>query len=166
LAHEFQPHFLERSSKMTIYDAAIFVAGLALASVSVSCSAAQPLEHYLTALEKQSWQAWQQQDAGFWDKFLSDDHVELGPYGASTKQQVVGAIARRICTVRSWLVDKFSYRRVGPDTAMLIYLASQDTSCGGTQVPSPAWASSVYQRRRGRWVNVYYAQTPVAVARH
>jgi hypothetical protein len=142
-------------------------AGPALASIAVACPAAQPLQDYLTGLEKQSWVAWQKQDAGFWDQFLSDDHLELGPYGASSKHDVVGAIAKRICTVRSWSVDKFTFRRVGADTAMLIYLANQDTSCGGNQVPSPAWATSIYQRRHGRWVNVYYAQTPVAApARH
>ena len=29
-------------------------------------------------------------------------------------------------------------------------------------VPSPVWATSLYARRDGRWVNVMYQHTPLA----
>jgi hypothetical protein len=35
------------------------------------------LEKELIALEKQSWEAWKNRDGDFFDRFLSDDHVEI-----------------------------------------------------------------------------------------
>jgi hypothetical protein len=36
------------------------------------------LKDSLVALEKESWRAWQHRDGAFFQKFLSDDHVEVG----------------------------------------------------------------------------------------
>ena len=51
---------------------------------------------------------------------------------------------------------------LGADSAVLVYRAEQSTTCGGAPVPSPAWATSVYVYRGGRWLNVLYQQTPLA----
>lgn len=116
----------------------------------------------LIALEKQSWVAWQKQDASFWRSFLSDDHVELDMgAGAVGKKEVIGAIEAHACTVAGYTVDHFTMRRLDADTALLIYRAEQDTSCGGHKVPAPVWATTLYERRGGRWVNAYYSQTPI-----
>ena len=40
--------------------------------------------------------------------------------------------------------------------------AEQNTTCGEARVPSPVWATSLYAKRAGRWVNVLYQHTPVA----
>ena len=122
-----------------------------------------PVEQQLTALERQSWVAWQSHDVAFWEHFLSDDHVEIQLAGGWTgKRQVIAGIASGSCTVVSWTVDQFSFHRLGPDTAMLIYRATQDTHCGAFTVPSPSLATSLYQRRHGRWENVLYVHTPMA----
>jgi hypothetical protein len=101
-------------------------------------------------------------DSKFWQRFLSDDHVELNGFiGATGKKQVIGGIASGACKVASYSVDHFTFRRFSPDTALVIYRAEQDTSCGGFKVPSPVWATSLYQLRGGRWQNVLYGHTPV-----
>jgi hypothetical protein len=121
----------------------------------------QALERRLIDLEKQSWVAWKNHDAPFWEAFLSDDHVEMGQYGPSTKKDVVAGISSHVCTVAAYQVDHFSFRRIGRDAALLIYRAAQDTKCGTVTVPSPVWATSLYERRGKRWVNVYYGHTPI-----
>lgn len=120
------------------------------------------LEQRLIAFEKDSWVAWQRQDPAFWEKFLSADHIEIWPTGAVGKQDVIGGIRKKVCTVRSWTADHFTFRRLDPDTAVLVYKATQDTVCGATQVPSPVWATSIFELRDGRWVNVYYSHVPAA----
>ena len=142
--------------------------GLALASVSAAADAKpisdQVLEQQQIALEKQSWVAWQSMDAKFWQGFLSDDHVELNGFiGATGKKQVVDGIASGGCKVASYKVDQFTFRRFDANTALLIYRAAQDTSCGPVKVPSPVWATSLYQLRKGRWLNVLYGHTPIMV---
>jgi hypothetical protein len=142
-----------------------FVIPLALLASAAARAAPQPdpLEQELIAMERQSWVAWQRHDVAFWEHFLSDDHVEIQLGGGWTgKRQVIAGIAGGSCTVASWEVDQFTFRRLGRNTAMLIYRAAQDTHCGNFTVPSPSLATSLYQRRHGRWENVLYVHTPMA----
>jgi hypothetical protein len=113
----------------------------------------------LQQLEEQSWRAWKAQDAAFFQRFLSDDHVELGFFGPGTKADVVKGVAAKACEVKSYSVDHFKATRIDANTALLTYHAAQDTHCGTAPVPSPVWASSLYVRRSGRWLNVAYQQT-------
>ena len=122
--------------------------------------APDPLEATLVGLERRSWQAWQQRDGAFFEKFLSDDHVEVGIQGIARKRSVVAGVASPACVVRGYTLDAFQFTRLGPTTAVLMYHAEQDTLCGGQRVPSPAWVSSLYVLRGGRWQNAVYQQTP------
>ncbi len=121
------------------------------------------LEAELTAMEKASWVAWQGHDAAFFERFLSDDHVEMQP-GPAGKAGVVAGV-RGGCVVKSYTVDRFSLTRFGPDTALLTYRAAQDTTCGTAphsgHVPSPVWATSLFVRRDGRWQNALYVHTAI-----
>ena len=117
------------------------------------------LEAELTVMEKQSWDAWQKRDGAFFSNFLSDDHVEVGDQGIAGKKAVVGVVGSPVCVVKSYDVDSFSLTVIDADTALLNYHARQDTLCNGQPVPSPAWVSSLYVRRGGRWLNVLYQQT-------
>jgi hypothetical protein len=121
----------------------------------------QDLEKTLIGLEKQSWVAWKARDGAFFQDFLSDDHIEVGTGGPASKADVVVFVGSPQCVVKSYSVSDFRLTVVGADTALLTYRAEQDTACGGAAVPSPAWASSLYARRNGRWLNVLYQQTPV-----
>jgi hypothetical protein len=136
----------------------MIVAGVLMAS---ALSAAATTEHTLVNLEKQSWVAWQNMDAGFWSNFLSDDHVEVNGFvGVTGKADVIRGISSKACKVASYKVDHFQFRQLDRNTAVLIYRAEQDTTCGGLKVPSPVWATSLFQLRDGRWQNVLYEHTP------
>jgi hypothetical protein len=116
----------------------------------------------LIKLEKQSWEAWKNSDGKFFENFLSDDHVEVGFSGVSSKAVVVKGVASRVCQVKSYSLDRFELKMLTADTALLTYHEAQDTECGGHPVPSPCWVSSLYMRRDGKWLNVFYQQTPEA----
>jgi hypothetical protein len=136
--------------------ALLFAAALTPASASAATT-----EQTLIALEKQSWAAWQNMDAEFWKSFLSDDHIEVSGFvGLTGKADVIRGIASKVCKVASYKVDHFQFRQIDPGTAVLIYRAEQDTSCGTVKVPSPVWATSLFQLRDGRWQNVLYEHTP------
>ncbi|MFL5297841.1 MAG: nuclear transport factor 2 family protein [Phenylobacterium sp.] len=124
-------------------------------------SAADPkLEAELIALEKQSWVAWQGHDGGFFDRFLTADHVEMQGNGPAGKAGVVGSVANGGCTVKSYMVDRFQVTQFSADTALLTYRAEQDTTCGQGHVPSPVWATSLFVKRDGRWQNALYVHSP------
>jgi hypothetical protein len=117
------------------------------------------LKETLVNLEKQSWEAWKNHDGKFFQGFLSDDHVEVGFGGPTNKATVVSGVAGAGCTVKSYTVDNFELTALDTNTALLTYHAAQDTTCGGTAVPSPVWVTSLYMKRGGRWLNVLYQQT-------
>ena len=116
-------------------------------------------EATLVALERQSWEAWKNRDAAFFDRFLSDDHLEVGIGGVAGKAAVTASVGAPDCTVRSYALDSFRVTAISDSVAVLTYHASQDTVCNGKPVPSPAWVSSVYVYRDRRWLNVLYQQT-------
>ena len=135
----------------------LVVASLLL--VSVARAQNSSLTNSLQQLEEQSWRAWKAQDAAFFQRFLSDDHVELGFFGPGTRADVVKGVASKVCEVTSYTVDHFKATRIDANAALLTYHAAQDTRCNGSPVPSPVWASSLYVRRNGRWLNAAYQQT-------
>jgi hypothetical protein len=47
------------------------------------------------------------------------------------------------------------------DTALMTYKATQDAVCNGKKSPPVQWASSLYVKRGGKWVNAFY-QTSTA----
>ena len=124
----------------------------------------QALSDKLIALERASWVAWQGHDAKFFINFLSDDHVELGSGGPTDKATVVAGVASPVCRVESYSVSDFRLIRLSEDSAVLLYRAEQKTTCGGTAVPSPVWATSVYALRAGQWKNILYGHIPLASA--
>lgn len=128
--------------------------------LALLAAAAVSLSDQLIDLEKQSWVAWQAHDAAFFGRFLSDDHVEVGAAGPYGKKVVVAGVAAG-CTVKSYSVDHFTVTKLGPDSALVTYRAAQDTTCGGSAVPSPVWATSLYMKRQGRWQNVLYEHVPI-----
>jgi hypothetical protein len=136
-----------------------------IASLGLSAAArAQPsLEAELIALEKQSWVAWQGHDSGFFDRFLTADHVEMQGNGPAGKAPVVAGV-KAGCVVRSYAVDHFKLTQFSADTALLTYRAEQDTTCGAAKVPSPVWATSLFVKREGRWQNALYVHTPAPKA--
>jgi hypothetical protein len=116
----------------------------------------------LVRLEAQSWVAWKAQDAAFFEDFLAEDHVELGPNGPFGKQGVVSFIRGHACQVASYEIGKPTVTVVSPTSVVLVYRAVQDTHCGAQAVPSPTWATSLYALRDGKWKNVLYQQMPAA----
>ncbi|HEY2867618.1 MAG TPA: nuclear transport factor 2 family protein [Pyrinomonadaceae bacterium] len=141
----------------------IMVMLVALAAIARCQKAETQTNTALIDLEKQSWVAWQKRDGSFYQNFLSDDHVEIGGNGTASKKEVVGFVGSPVCVVTSYALDSFNVTILNPDTALIVYHAVQDTKCGGKQVPSPAWVSSLYVRRTGKWLNVMYQQTPTPV---
>ena len=138
---------------------------LILFAVSLAASAAQPtnsLEGQLIAREKASWAAWQKKDLAFWQRHLSADHVEIdGPGGPQDRNYVLKGVANRTCTVPTYELGNFTFRRRGADAGMLVYRASQEFACGDKRIPNVGWVTSLYARRNGKWENVLFEHYPV-----
>ena len=139
----------------------LLMAILVLPAVSVAQNKASDgsLEKQLVQLEKRSWEAWQKRDGDFYRRFLSDDHVEVGGSGLSTKKEVADFVGSSACVVKSYKLSDFKLTRFNEQTALLTYHAEQETTCRHGAVPSPVWVSSLYVKRKGEWKNALYQQT-------
>ncbi len=132
---------------------------LAATVATATLAASETPEAELVALEKASWEAWKARDASFYERTLSDDHMDVHGFGIADKAAVVATVGSPACVVEGYTLDGFRFRALGADAAMLTYRAEQKTTCNGKPVPSPVWVSSVYSRRDGRWVNVLFQQS-------
>jgi hypothetical protein len=132
----------------------------ALLIASTAGAQTSSLADSLERMERDSWRAWQSHDGKFFDGFLSDDHVELGEFGSSSKAEVVAFVASGTCKVSDYSVDHFKTTQLAPDAVLLTYHAAQNTVCGGGKAPSPVWVSSLFINHGGRWLNAAYQQTP------
>ncbi|MGE5243200.1 MAG: nuclear transport factor 2 family protein [Betaproteobacteria bacterium] len=134
------------------------VAGVLNAGLSASAATDPAAE--VIELEKASWEAWKGRNAAFFESFLTDDHLEVGTSGVAGKSAVVASVRTPQCEVRRYALSGFRTAVINSETIALVYRAEQETTCFGKPVPSPAWATSIYVRRSGRWQNVLYQQTP------
>jgi len=132
----------------------------AAAEPSKRASPSSTDEAIVRDLESKSWVAWKSHDAIFFERFLSDDHVEVHGYGIVGKAAVIEGVRSPSCVVQSYSLGPLSVTLVSPDSILVTYRAEQDTLCGIARVPSPVWATSLYAKRSGRWVNVLYQHTP------
>ena len=117
-------------------------------------------ETLIRQLESRSWVAWKTHDAAFFEQFLADDHVEVHGHGITGKSAVVAGVRSPACVVQTYALGPLIVAKSSADTVLVTYRAEQDTLCGGARVPSPVWATSLYVKRAGRWVNVLYQHTP------
>ena len=120
------------------------------------------LQSELVTLETRSWEAWKNHDGKFFEGFLSSDHLEVSSGGLTNKASVVAGVASGVCRVEGYTLKQFELRMLSENVALLTYSETQDTTCQGNAVPSPCWVSSLYMKRDGRWLNVFFQQTPVA----
>ena len=140
----------------------IAATALFAAETSAQTALASSDETLIRELEAKSWVAWKSRDASFFEQFLSEDHVEVHPYGIVGKAAVVDGVRSPACVVQAYSLGPLSLTRVSADTVLVTYRAEQNTTCGEQKVPSPVWATSLYAKRAGRWVNVMYQHTPAA----
>lgn len=146
--------------KFTVIIFMIFAFALLAAGQEKHADKTSALKEALTNLEKQSWEAWKNRNGEFFKNFLSEDHVEISAGGTTDKATVAAGVASPACVVKSYRIDKFQLTLFNKNTALLTYYAEQDTLCGNVAVPSPVWVSSLYVKRKNRWLNSLYQQSP------
>jgi murein L,D-transpeptidase YafK len=112
------------------------------------------IKETLIDLEKQAWEAWKNKDGKFYQNFLSEDTVAVGRTGVDKKAAIIRDISESKCEIRGYSLDNYDLVMVDKNTAILTFKATQDYTCEGEPGPSPIWASSVYVKRRGKWLNV------------
>ena len=119
------------------------------------------VEEQLISLEKQAWEAWKNKNGSFFQTFLADDAVSISGSGVEGKAASVKSISTMPCEVKGYSLDNFKLTMIDKNSALLTYSAKQDFSCNGKAGPPQVWASSVFVKRNGKWLNISHQETAV-----
>ena len=125
--------------------------------------AADDLQETLLAREKALWTAWGNKDSGPTRKETVESYVQVvaGVGMTAGRDAVAKVIETHNCVMKSFEFSDANLRRPAPDVAILTYVATQDTSCGGQKLPKKVFVSSTWVKRDGEWKGFQYQETPI-----
>ncbi len=118
------------------------------------------VETQIIALEKAGWEAWKNKDAKWFQANQTDDALSVHADGVTDKAQGIKDLPN--CEVKSVSLDNFKFLMIDKDAALITFVGTQDAVCGGKAQPVTVRASSVYAKRGGKWLNVFYTEIPAA----
>ena len=137
---------------------------LSVLLVSLPATAQPPADLLATLgkLERDSWEAMKRQDASFFKTFMADDFKGVFADGqAVTKKDFVEALSAYKLT--AYDMGEPELLPVGADAAFVLYKVGYEGTFQGEKVKvTGARASSLYVKRGGRWVELFYQETAAA----
>jgi hypothetical protein len=116
------------------------------------------VEAQITALEKAAWEAWKNKNSSWFQTNLAEDALLVNSDGVNNKSQIVKGISD--CEIKSYSLNDFKFISLDKNSALVTFTAMQDGACRGVTLPSTVRASSVYVKRGGKWLSVFYTETP------
>ena len=126
---------------------------------SKAAGGSSALQSLLMVKEKELWEGWKNKNAAPFEKLISADGVLVGEQGVETKAQVVKDVASNPCENKSYSFADIKLTMITKDAALVTYKAAQDYTCMGHAGPTPVYASSVYVKRKGQWLNILHQET-------
>ncbi len=134
------------------------------ANTNAAPKAAAPTADSLAALDKQAWEAFGKKDAAFFEGFLADNFVGFGDDGKRpTRAEAIKMIGENKCEIKSFSFSDTKVTMVGADAAVLTYKATQDGTCEGQKLPSPATVATVFVRSGDSWKAAYHNEVAMMV---
>ena len=133
------------------------IAAFAFVLISFAAVSAQAdMEKTFMTMEKGAWDAFGKGDGKYFETFLSDDAVLGGEMGFATKAQSVKEIGAKPCELKSYAFSNFKVAMLDKNTALVTYEATQDTICGGQAAPGRVFGTTVYVKRKGKWLGAFH----------
>ena len=129
----------------------------------LSVSAQTEIEKNLMTMEKGAWDAFGKGDGKYFETFLADDFMLIGDSGITGKAASIKGISAKPCEVKTYALANYKVTMINPETALATYEATQDATCGGMTAPSKVYVSSLFAKRKGKWLAVQHQETPAMV---
>jgi len=133
---------------------------LLLSGIQSFCQMNATVEKSLQPKEEAGWKAWKHHNAKLVEEYVSDDSLNIAD-GTVTKgkQQILKAITDPGCVVNSYSLSDFSYMWLDKDTVVMTYTASQDATCSGKKQAGKVIATSIWQKKGGKWLSPFHQET-------
>jgi imidazolonepropionase-like amidohydrolase len=108
--------------------------------------------------ERQSWEMARKQDKAGYAAFLAEDFVAVSEYGRLNKTENVQDLDN--LQIADYSLQGIQVHRISDDVAMLNYRVTARGVYRGEKFESANLASSVWSKRTGKWLNVFFQETP------
>jgi hypothetical protein len=142
---------------------AVLGLGLLISAVPLFAESNAAVERALQSKEQAGWQAWKDHDQKAFEEMIPQDAINIaGGNMDKGKQQIMKSAFEPGCQVASFSLSNFSYMWLDKDTVLMTYDAMQDATCGGQKVPGKVYASSVWQKKGGKWWSPFHQETAAA----
>ncbi len=128
-----------------------------LATVAVSTDAQD--KDAIIAKEKAAWQAFKDKKADEFKKLVSADLVTVYAEGMHSMQQELDIMAKT--DMKSFSLSDFNVTFAGPDTAMITYKATVQSTSGGKDTSGTYNAGSVWRITNGQWQAIFHTDSKV-----
>lgn len=120
----------------------------------------------LTQLEKASWDAAAAGDKKFFESYLAPEAVWFLADGTSVNRDSFLKDSDQLKVVK-YNMGPTSLIRINEDAGLVIYrIAYEAVASGHKEIYSEIESSSLYVRRGGKWLEIFYQETPVKGASH
>ncbi len=129
------------------------------ASKRANSHPAKGVNERIVALEKEGWEAIKKKDWNALGALMTENFVMVDEDGiVSGKSEVLKALAD--LNITDYAMEDTKVVTLDKDAALLTYKVTQRGTYKGQDLPSkPYYASSVYVKRGGKWLNALYQQS-------
>lgn len=115
-------------------------------------------------LEKSFWAAWAQGDVAPFEKYATDDTVNVTPNGITVgKADLIKNIGSGSCEAADYSLGDMTVVHPADNVAIVVYSADQDAVCDGARLAPHVHVTSVFVKRDGEWRSAAYAETPAGM---
>lgn len=118
------------------------------------------LKEQIIALEKAGWEAWKNKNVSWFEKNTTEECLWINSEGISDQAQMIKS-TRTDCNVKSVSIDHFKFVLLNENAVLLTYVAIQDGDCGNKKLAEKIRVSVNYIKRRGKWLEAFYMETPI-----
>ncbi len=107
-------------------------------------------------------EAFELQDASAIEALTTKDHVAITSYygGPMDLKEQIATASDFILTQKP--ISKIVVQPIGPDVAVVRFIAEMHGSFKGEPIPSKAAVTMIWQRQDGKWLERLYQETPLA----
>lgn len=138
----------------------VFGFALLLSTVPLWAESNQAVESALKSKEQAAWQAWKDRDQKAMDPIITEDAINIADGVMDKgKEKILKDMMAPGCTVNSFSLSDFAFLWIDKDAVILTYNATQDVTCGDKKQPGKVIASSVWQKKNGKWVSPFHQET-------
>jgi len=118
------------------------------------------VEKTVESNEKAGWQGWKDHDPKQSMGWFTDDAISIADGGVfKGKEQLLKSVTDARCVVNSFSLSDFSYMWLDKNTVVMTYTGTQDATCDGKKQGGKVFASSIWQKKGGKWLSPFHQET-------